>query len=274
MNRRIIHRFLFAALILPIMAGALCYAQTTIPARPSQVLKLASDDWCPYVCVENGHIASGFLVDLASEAMGISGYKVEPTLLPFTRAINETASGDIQGVLSPPYDARLRISPAIIYTRSCFYTLNNQNWTYRGLSTLQNVTLGVIPDYNYDDSIFDAYVEKNKHNAALIDMAYGEFAVINNLKKLMASRFTAMVEDEAVIALMARKLNVENKIRQAGCLDTPISITIGFSKADPRSDEWLKALVSGIQQMESSGKIQALRAHYQIPIYNPQDKAK
>lgn len=254
--------------ILLLLAGSgvnPSYSQTTI--------RLASDEWCPYVCVENGQITGGFLVEIVTLSMQVKGIKVESVLVPFSRAMNETANGNVQGIYSPPADPRLILSVPIVYARSCFYTLSDYNWFYKDLSSLKNTTLGVIPDYNYDDSLLDDYVLKNRYNPQLIDMGYGEFAGVNNIKKLLASRFKVMVEDEAVMPLLIQKLQIDNDnrhiIKQAGCLENTISVTIGFSKNDIHSDEWVKALNAGLHQLELSGKLLALQRRYQIPVTAP-----
>ncbi|MET3108742.1 polar amino acid transport system substrate-binding protein [Oxalobacteraceae bacterium GrIS 2.11] len=262
---KIIQKILLVIVIQFILGNTRSYSQS--------IIKLASDDWCPYVCVDNGRITGGFLVEATAQAMQLSGFQIEPVLVPFTRAIDQTVDGYIQGVFSPPGDSRLSMSRPMFYARSCFYTLNDQSWTYHGLKSLEQITVGVIPDYNYDDGAFDAYVEQNRRKNGRVDLAYGEYAGINNLKKLLATRFAALVEDEAVIHFLARKINVENRIKQVGCLENPIAVVIGFSKKDKHSQGWIRALSSGMQQLEASGKLQALRQRYQIPLIPPPEKS-
>ena len=245
----------------------------TNPSYSQTKIRIASDDWCPYVCVDNGQISGGFLVDVVTEAMKLRDIQVESVLVPFSRAMNEAKFGIVQGIYSPPNDPRLSMSASISYARSCFYTLADSTWFYKNLGSLQNITVGVIPDYNYDDATFDDYVLKNRSNTLLIDMAYGEYAGVNNLKKLLAGRFRVMVEDEAVMATLIQKLpnNKKNRqaIKQAGCLENPINVRIGFSKNDNHVDEWVKALNAGLQQLESSGKLAVLQRRYQIPVTTP-----
>lgn len=253
-------------LLLTLFGSTNCMAQV-VP--PLQVVRLASDEWCPYVCVENGRISGGFFVEVVQQAMRPAGYRIEPVLLPFTRAVNETISGHIDGLFSPSLDPRIIKSNPLFYSRSCFYTLKNQHWTYRGIDSLAAISLGVIHDYDYDDATLDAYIEKNHRNKALIDRAYGEFAGLGNLRKLLAGRFMVLVEDAAVMPALTRQLSAGELIRMAGCMETAAAVTVGFNIADPRSAAWIKALNAGVQQLEASGKLQALRLRYNIPLIKP-----
>lgn len=198
-------------------------------------------------------------------ALQLSGYKVETVLMPFTRAINETRAGAVQGVVVGPRDKRLKPASPLIYSRSCFYARRDQAWTYQGIDSLNAMTLGVISDYYYDYGVLDDYIDKHRNNKKLIDPAYGEFAGVVNLKKLLAGRFAALVEDEAVMDLMVRKQHTGDQVRQVGCLEGLVPVTVGFGVDDPRSDELIKALNAGMQQLAASGKLAALRQRYQIP---------
>ncbi|ATQ77172.1 hypothetical protein CR152_23625 [Massilia violaceinigra] len=110
---------LVAVLILP------------VPAAASGVIRMASDEWCPFVCATDGKLTGGYLVDATLQAMGAAGYLVEPVLMPLNRAMRETRTGDIEGVYAPPVDDRLRLSAPIAYSRACFYTRANEKWAYR-----------------------------------------------------------------------------------------------------------------------------------------------
>ncbi|PRC94248.1 ABC transporter substrate-binding protein [Solimicrobium silvestre] len=232
------------------------------------VLHIASDDWCPYICAQNGHLTSGYLVDVATQAMLISGYQVESALIPLTRAMHEASTGSIQGVYAPPIDDRLRLSIPIAYSRACFYTLAEQTWRYQGIASLHNVVVGIVGEYGYDDNLMDAYVIKNQHKHLLIDTSFGENAGLSNLKKLLAARFPVMLEHEAVMTMLAKNLGAEYKIRQAGCLEHALPLPIGFTKMDSHNEDWIRALTLGIQQLEASGKLAELRQHYHIPEIN------
>lgn len=232
-------------------------------------LKLASDDWCPYICAEKTEIKNGFLVDVTARAMASEGYQVRALLRPLNRAILETVNGNIQGVYAPPIDQRLHQSAPLAYSRACFYTRVGDNWTYQGMATMKQRTIGIIEDYGYDDGPMDAYIAKYHQHPALIELAYGDTAGINNLQKLLKGRYSVMLEHEAVLERLSKQLDASARIRQAGCLKHALPLTIGFSKQNPHSETWVSALQRGLQKLETSGELKALRQHYKLPAAAP-----
>lgn len=233
------------------------------------VLRLASDDWCPYICAADGKIKDGYLVDVVAGAMALTGYKVEPVLRPLNRAIHETVEGDMDGVYAPPLDQRLLQSAPIAYSRACFYTRAGDRWTYQGLASLQQHTLGVIEDYGYDGGALDAYIAQHHHQPSLIELAYGDNAGLSNLQKLLNGRYQILLEHQAVLARLSQQLHVAPQLRQAGCLEQALPLNVGFARQDRRGEAWIRALAEGLRQLESSGQLKALRLRYQIAPTTP-----
>ncbi|MDP3845704.1 MAG: hypothetical protein Q8R10_04685 [Pseudomonas sp.] len=232
--------------------------------QAAEQLRIASDDWCPYVCAAEHQLTGGFLVELVSRAMASQGYRVEPLLLPLSRAIASTENGKVEGVYAPPIDARLRLSAPLAYSRACFYTRTDENWSYLGLDSLRSIQLGVIPDYGYDDGPMDAYILNNQNNHSTISFSYGEKASSNNLQRLLGRRFPVLLEHATVIQHLSSALGVSNKIRLAGCLEQPLPLTIGFAKADIRAGAWLQALRLGLQKVTAAGELRELQRKYQL----------
>lgn len=233
-------------------------------AQANDKVRLASDDWCPFVCVQNGKIQNGFLVEVSIKAMALSGYQVEPELRPLTRAIHETVHRVIEGVYAPPLDQELRLSLAITYSRACFYARVDGTWQYKNKESLKEQTIGVIANYGYDDGEMDAYIAKNVQQTSLIELAHGDTAGTSNLHKLLKGRYHALLEHEAVMEHLSQRLNLRNQIKQVGCLEHALPLTIGFSKHHEHAEEWIRALNNGIARLETSGELNLLRRQYGI----------
>ncbi|PHV06003.1 ABC transporter substrate-binding protein [Janthinobacterium sp. BJB412] len=242
-------------LALPVLAAA-----APLPA----IARLASDDWCPFICASHGQISGGYLVDLTTQALALSGVRVESLLLPLSRAVSETASGAIEGVYAPSSDPRLQLSVPLAHSRACFYTLAGAAWRYRGTESLGALRVGVIADYGYDDGEMDAYVARHRDDRASLAFAFGDAAGLTNLHKLLRGRFPVWLEHEAVANQLVAKLGAASRIRQAGCLAQALPLTIGFSIHDARAARWLHALADGLRSMAASGQLAALRARYHL----------
>ena len=72
------------------------------------------------------------------------------------------------------------------------------------------------------------------------------------------------MEHAAVMAQLSKRLDVGGRIRQAGCLDHELPLTIGFATQDICAETWIHALADGLHKMEASGDLKALQKRYKI----------
>lgn len=247
-----------------IMTAAVLLAGICGTARSEETLRIASDDWCPFVCAHHDQLTDGFLVDITQKAMSLTGYRVVPTLMPLNRAMQETMNSRIEGVYAPPNDNRLLFSVPMIYSHACFYTRANETWNYHDLGSLQHQAIGIIDDYGYDNGPVDHYIAQHRDDRQHVVISYGGTAGTNNIQKLLASRFPALLEHEAVVDYLGHKMGVEKQLRKAGCLTQSLPLMIGFSKS-PEGARQAEALRRGLTQLIKSGEFSTLLKRYRIP---------
>ena len=235
-------------------------------AAASEVV-LASDDWCPYICAEASKINNGFLVDVAEAAFRSQGFKTRPTLMPLARAMIETIHGRIDGIYAPEIDPRLALTKPVINSYACFYTLPNSRWTFKGASSLQSIRLAIISDYGYDDDgpMDKAIKEYKSKRKNLWQINTGVDAGTKNLKMLMLSHVDAILEHEAVMTHLAGSQQPAVKIRKAGCLERPLPLVIGFTKASRSGVSLADIFKKGLDQIKKTEEFQKLKDQYQIP---------
>lgn len=247
------HRLLAAALLL-------CAA----PAPAQELVRLASDEWCPYVCAQQGRVQGGYLVEVTSRALATAGVSVQPLLLPLNRAIRQALAGGLEGVYAPPEDSRLRTSSVLGYSRSCFYTLKTSDWQYTDVWSLKGERLGVIGDYEYDNGPLDAYIVANTDDRKAIDFSCGANAGMTNVKKLLSGRFPILLEHEQVMRRLLSQSGARHRVRSAGCLAQPFALRVGFSPTNPHSAYWIATLARGMKLLEKTGELEQIRVRYGI----------
>lgn len=249
---------LLVAALLPAVASA---------APAPTVVKLASDDWCPYICTAEHRIVGGILVDLGEQILAASGYRQESVLLPLNRAMAMTESGALDGVYAPAVDRRLSLSEPLLFSRSCFYTRADSTWQYTGLDSLRALRLGAIKDYGYDGGPFDDYLAAaGKGAAGRLELNVGVNASETNIKKMLRGRYPVAIEHEAVMNYLIHVQTAvpHEPIRQAGCLDKKLPLVIGIGKNNPAAPELIRAVNDGIKSMKASGALQGLKKRYGI----------
>lgn len=244
------------------LAGLL--ASTSASLADPAVVRLASDEWCPYVCTTAGKLEGGFLVEVATRALAASGYRVEARLLPLNRAMRETADGTLDGVFAPPSNALLQPSIVLGYSRSCFFTRTKSAWTYRGIDSLRGRRLGLIGHYEYDVGVGDQYIRENASNRHAVDFSYGATAGYTNAKKLLLGRFEILLEHEMVMNKLIADMKAQGKFRNAGCLEQEFPLVIGFATRAKPTELYVSALAQGVQQLEKSGELERIRARHGV----------
>lgn len=252
------------------LAGVL--APLSAPLADQAVVRLASDEWCPYVCKSDREVQGGFLVTVATRALSATGLRVDARLLPLNRAMRETSDGTLDGVFAPPSHALLRPSVVLGYSRACFFTSTASTWTYRGIGSLKGSRLGLIGQYEYDIGEADQYIRDNASNRNAIDFSYGATAGHTNAKKLLLGRFDLLLAHELVMTKLIAELKAERKFINAGCLKQAFPLVIGFATATKRSELLLTGLAQGVRKLEKSGELDRIRECYGLK--NNQDSLR
>lgn len=235
-------------------------------AKTKTNLKIASDEWCPFVCANEGTSLSGYLVEMTSLAFQRKKIDVTPALMPLNRSILEAAQGRIDGVYAPPIDRRLKMSQPLFFSKACFYTLKTLQWSYQGLASLQSIKWAAIDDYGYDNGKMDALIaaEKGKKNSTTMSLGHGEKAGLQNFNMLKVGRVQAILEHESVMNHLMKLEKVSDSIRQAGCLETPLPLVIGFSPKNPSVGQYVKALNEGLKEISQSPVLAELKKKYEV----------
>ena len=229
---------------------------------------VTGSDWCPYICTrpDNPQALSenpGYLIELLKLSLDIDEVRYESP--SWKRAILGARSGE--------YDAIIGIyaseAPDLIYSknavgisRMCFYVKQNNPWTYQGVESLNEITLGVINGYNYDEGVVDVYIKENKKNGR-VESIPGNIGLTQNLRKLLLDRVSAIIDDQQVVEYTNNLQQAPLSLKNAGCLEG-IDAHIGFSPANPRSKEYAKKLAQTVEKARQTGKLKALLEKYGI----------
>ncbi|MBV8658753.1 MAG: transporter substrate-binding domain-containing protein [Burkholderiales bacterium] len=237
-------------------------------AHAASAVQIASDDWCPFVCIakHSAEINGGFLVELTSKALALSGVEVQPQLMPLNRAMELTLSGRIDGIYAPAIDPRLRMTNPLFSSRACFYTRRSSTWRYSGIASISTLPLGAIADYGYDDGPMDAFLASQKPGSSQVEFNVGEQAGQTNLTKLLKGRYGVMLEHEAVMTYLLKMSGNTANVRQAGCLEKALPLVIGFSSKQASDADLPGRVDQGIAQLKASGEYTRLMRLYNIPV--------
>jgi polar amino acid transport system substrate-binding protein len=208
------------------------------------------------------------MVELAEEALTRAGYRVQFKVTPWTRALGDMDSGAANAVVGIYFaQARQRkyVVPAedLGVSANAIYVAAGSSWKYSRPASLESMVLATIADYDYGE--LNAYIAQAlKENSPRVQVMFGNGALEKNLKKLVAGRVTALVEDRVVVAYVARRMGFLGRIRSAGDVNPENPAGVAFSPRDPRAAEYARALSEGIEKLRASGELRKVLQRYGV----------
>ncbi|MDN3579191.1 transporter substrate-binding domain-containing protein [Chitinimonas viridis] len=248
-------------------AGYLLTLGLGAPLAMAETITIRADSWCPFNCVPQS-AKPGYMIEIASAALGKAGHKVDYQNLNWSRALAAARDGSFTAVVGAS-DEEVRENKLIVGAAplgrsiNCFVTHKDGSWQYKGVASLAGRTIGAIQDYAYGDTL-DAYF---KANPKVIQAVTGDDALLRNLEKLRNKRLDAVVEDQAVLAYTINEKNWQGHYKDAGCERsvTPSGLHIAFSPKHPKAREYARLLQDEVTAMRADGRLKTLLAKYGVP---------
>ena len=229
----------------------------------AETISLVADEWPPFNGVSNSE-NEGFIVDVARAVFEKNGMRVTYETISWKRAIEMVREGHRNGLIGASRtDAPDFVFPSEEFSRNyiAFYVRADSQWRYRDQSDIEAVSVGVIAGYDYRRWLLD-YIQINQDNLDKVQIITGQNPLQRNLMKLIDGRIDAIVDNEAVIINVARKMGLTNQITLAGYGTEPSSIYIAFSPKLKRSKDYAEILSQGIMKLRASGELKRILIKY------------
>lgn len=229
----------------------------------AETISIVADEWPPF----NGKAGSdneGYMIDIAREVFKEKGIQVDYKNIPWKRALKEVRSGSFTSVVgASKSDAEGFIFPGEELTRNylAFYVLKENDWKYENPASVNSISIGVIGGYDYRKWL-NNYIKSHKNNYAKVQIMHGQSPLMKNLNKLLYKRIDVVVDNEAAIRSVAKKMGILSKIKPAGYGKKASYCYIAFSPALEKSGTYAEILSEGIRKMRTSGKLQKILDRY------------
>lgn len=236
----------------------------------ADTITIRADDWCPYTCSPNA-AKPGYLIDIAREVFAKAGHSVTYEAMPWARVIQDLADGRITAAAGA---GRAEVPNAILTSGSVGRNVNalllpaSSTFAYTGVASLQSLVIGVVNNYSYDNGEIDEYIKAHSGNSSRrIETASGTEAQSSNIRKLLAGRIDAVLENENVLKLALSELQPKPEVRVVP-IGAPDDIFIAFSSKNPKSAEYAAQLDRGMAELRASGRLAAILANYGLVDWN------
>jgi len=238
-------------------------------SHDSKTLHLVADEWCPYNCEPNSQFP-GYMVEIAQKTFEPMGYKIEYSIMPWEQAVKGVRDGSIDGAIAPAQSD----APDLIFSdeplgvnSNVFFTKKDSTWEYKGISSLESVSLAVSEGYTYGKEL-DEYIKKNSENKSRIQTSSSDDALYENVKKIQFGHVDVMLENPNVAEYKFRLINFGDGYRIAGEVKEPAyysNLYIGFSPKRKDAKELAAALSDSVKKMRDNGELKEILDKYNVP---------
>lgn len=240
------------------------------PLARAESVTILSDEWYP---INGDPTASkpGYMIEIARTILAKHDHALDYRIAPWKRSILEVRQGNADCIIGAyKTDAPDFVFPDNAWGKATFnfYTKSDSTWTYRGLSKLYEIRIGVIEGYSYSTEL-DQHIAENRQ-APAIQVTSGDNALEQNIRKLFANRLDAIVSFKPVVMEKLTQLKSDGKLSQtsglrlAGTLEAPQLLYIACSPNKASSKYYTRIFSQGIVDLRQSGELQKILSKYGI----------
>lgn len=222
------------------------------PSDQQDVIRIAISEWEPYT---GERIAEhGMLTALTVAAFEKVGYQTEIVLLPWTRCIDMTMSGDMDAVVGASLTEERLVdfsySDILWPSQVAFYCLTGKATQYDSLDALAPAVIGVYNGSKLIDEL------KSVKGITLDPVE----SVEQNIEKLINGRVDYMIDSkDSVQYILTTKM--KSDFSKVQLLQPPYAqddLYLAFSKKNPACDRIISDFNKGLQMIKEEGTYDAI----------------
>ena len=237
----------------------LCFASLTCHG---QTLKIASDDWCPYIC--DNKEKPGYIVEIIKKVMAEHRIDVEFEVMPLGRAFLEVENNHLDMVLALTEvhikEHSLIASDVIIgdYAND-FFVLSDNPFRFKNIDQLKSELLGVVESYEYGANL-DAFIRLHPEK---VHIAHGRSPLQQNINMLLKGRLSVVLDTKNTVQFFLHQQNISNVI-YAGTQGPTAPLYIGFNPRLSNLPTLQQYLSNGLEELRTTGQLKQLLQRYGI----------
>lgn len=227
------------------------------PAWPREALTLAATEFPPYT--GEGLLGGGFLTRAIAMALERSGYVARTSFFPWSRALQLTQTGQVDGISAiwrtVEREQWLAFSDPIVNNELGFYALAERGPLLSKLSDIKRrkLKVGVVRGYAVPKALLELEPQLQE---ALSDAA--------GLRMLAAGRMDLMLIDRAVAFHILSELSPGMRASMAWqrILVESSPLHIALRRDSPRHAQQLLAFNAGLAAITMDGSLAKLKKEY------------
>lgn len=242
---------------------ALVLTACTLQLAAAETLSIRSDVWPPYND-DPKSMKPGYMINVLMEIFMPQGYALDYQQLSWTDSLDVVRKGQFSAVIGATKDD----APGFVFPKesfgvsdTAFFVKGGSKWKFAGTGSLENIRLGVIESYAYNDEL-DPYIKANKGTRRIVE-ATGDDPLGALIRMLQNDQIDVIAEDTNVMfaTLISGKVPMGSIAVAGNCKEKSI-LYVAFSPKNPKSKELAAKFDAGIKILRGSGKLNAILGLY------------
>ena len=233
-------------------------------AAKAETVTLRADLWCPYNCAPDAE-KPGYAIEIAREAFGKAGIKVDYQILNWGRSIEDARSGLYDGIVgASPDDAPDFVFPKepVGLSGEGYAVRKGETFHLEGPQSFSGKVMGAVSSYGFS-GIIGSYIGANKDDRSKVQLTSGDDALAQNFEKLKAGRIDIVMDDVNVLAHTIETSNLGEQVTIAD-QGKAVPVFIAFSPTSPKAKDYAALLDKNIAEMRASGRLGAILKRYNV----------
>lgn len=247
------------------------FSFSSIIAEEINTIEIASLEYCPLICdaTKEPFGRKGLMVDIVEEIFQRENIKIKVTLMPFNRAILEVTKGTFDGFLggevSQAPELLFPLNPICINHAQMFTLINNQ-WSYKGIQSLEKIKLVAVKGFGYANRDIDQYISNNQNNSVVL--LTGDNTTERALELLKQEKADAFIDGHLIFHYIKSMTSDHKKYSyKAG---SPVLGTfrnyISFSPKAKNKTKWAQIVDKQMPKLIEEGFVRKIYQNYGIPV--------
>jgi polar amino acid transport system substrate-binding protein len=207
--------FRLAPMRLCLLLFSLASIHTVLADPVPKTITLATTDWCPYAC-QHQTDKPGIIHEYLTQVLKQNNIKLNVEFYPWHQSIEKALLAQVDGLLT----AVVEEAPSLFFSsvptynyQVCFITRSDSNWVYKGTSSLNQIVLGAIKGYSYNEEVYQ-YIRYNSEQVNMKIVDSGGLKQLNDM--LIKNEIDAYLDDSRVVLWALR--DSKRKVKLSGCL--------------------------------------------------------
>lgn len=231
-------------------------------ADKNNLIRIRADEWCPYNCSKDRK-EPGYVLEIFEYMAKKFQYKIDYEVMPWSRSLSDARDGKIESVIGAIDGDKdgLIFTEAIGNDTDCIYGLSGK--PVKSVEDLHQFdSIGTVIDYVYQQDMMNWMTK----NSSKIQSVAGTNPLSSNIKKVLAGRISAFIENQAVADYYLKENSEYSKIKNIGCLTGDL-VYVGFSKKNPLAPTMVKHFNLTLFELRKTGKLKKILDKYNAPIF-------